>query len=204
MLATGACGDEFNDLLKKGWRRFGYYFFKPSCRICYECLPIRVRVCEFKLTKSQKRVIKKNIETKVLFKELSYSEEIFEIYKEHSWDKFNQKADKEDFKLSFFYQAVPSLQSEYYINDKLAAVGFIDISSKALSSVYFIYRTVYSHYSLGTFGAIKEIEFARLLSLKYYYLGYYIKDNHRMSYKNRFKPYELYDWKKRKWNLFNV
>jgi arginyl-tRNA--protein-N-Asp/Glu arginylyltransferase len=35
--------------------------------------------------------------------------------------------------------------------------------------------------------------------LRYYYLGYYVKENHFMAYKIRYRPYEMYDWKQKKW-----
>ena len=45
----------------------------------------------------------------------------------------------------------------------------------------------------------KEIEFAKSLGLKYYYLGYYIENNKSMSYKNRFFPNEKYIWESGFW-----
>ncbi len=197
--AFGCNLKEFNELLISGWRKFGTFFFRPRCETCFECIPIRIMVKDFQISKNQKRVINKNINTKVLFSDLVFKEEIFEIYKDHSLKRFNQKVNKEDFIQSFFYQSVPSILSEFYIEDKLAGVGFIDISSEALSSVYFIYGNQYEKYSLGTFGALKEIEYAKSLGLKYYYLGYYVKDNHRMAYKAKFKSFELYDWKEKEW-----
>jgi len=199
MFATGVTKEEFNKLLLSGWRRFGYFFFRPRCEICNECIPIRVKVNDFKLTRSFKRIINKNKFTSVVFKELKFRDEIYEIYNEHSLDRFNQQTDIEDFKKTFFQNAVCAMQSEYYVDNKLAAIGFIDLSSEAFSSVYFIYKSEYNHLSLGTFGAIKEIEHASYLNLNFYYLGYYIKENKSMSYKSKFKPFDLFDWKKNKW-----
>lgn len=187
-------------MLINGWRRFGLYFFRPSCLNCAKCIPIRVRINDFLPSKSQIRVCKKNNFVKLFIKKLEYREELFNIYKEHSLDRFNQVADKEDFIESFFYDAVPAFQSEYYLNDELIAFGFIDMSNEALSSVYYVYKTKYKFLSLGTFSILKEIEYGKSLGLKYYYLGYYIKENRHMSYKNKFKPYELYDWHGKKWN----
>ena len=200
MFAFGFSSPEFNEYLSCGWRRFGIFFFRPNCTDCYQCRPIRVKVNEYSPTRSQRRVINKNRNTKVIFKKLEFREELYDVYKEHSVDRFNQQTDINEFKETFFYNSVPALQSEYYVGEKLAALGFIDVSNEALSSVYFVYRTEYSELSLGTFGAIKEIEYAESLNLKYYYLGYYIQGNRRMSYKNKFKPHEIYDWKKGEWN----
>lgn len=199
MLAFGLSLKEYDNLLNKGWRRFGVYFFKPDCEICFQCIPIRINVNKFIPSKSQVRIIKKNKYTEVIFNKLKYRKEIFNIYKEHSYDRFGLDSNIDDFKNTFFINSVPACQSEYYVDNHLVALGFIDISSNALSSVYFVYKTKYNYLSLGIFSVIKEIEYARTLNLKYYYLGYYIKDNHSMSYKNKFNPHELYDWKKQKW-----
>ena len=88
---------------------------------------------------------------------------------------------------------------EYFINNRLAGVGFLDISTEAISSVYFIYHTDFLQYSPGTFSALRETAFAASIGLKYYYLGYYISENSRMAYKNSFHPNEKMDWKTGAW-----
>ena len=191
--------EEFDKLLEEGWRRFGLYFFRPKCEKCSSCIPIRINVNDFSVTRSQKRVINKNKETKVIFNKLKFSDEMFEIYKEHSKDRFDQKTEKKDFLETFFYESVPAIQSEYYVGEKLIGVGFIDITNQAFSSVYFFYRTFYNHLSLGIYSVIKEIEYAKSLKLNYYYLGYFVRENKKMSYKNQFYPHELYEWQDKKW-----
>lgn len=198
MLATDLSDQEFNKLLVEGWRRFGIYFFRPMCDNCRACIPIRVPVDSFRPSKSQKRVIKKNSNTKVLFRELSYWDEIYRVYEDHS-KRFGQDTSVENFRQTFFSPAVPAFQSEYYVDEKLAGVGFIDLGSDGISSVYFVFKGEYSYLSLGTFGVLKEIEMVRDLGMKYYYLGYYLEDNKHMKYKARFKPYQLYDWNREIW-----
>ena len=88
---------------------------------------------------------------------------------------------------------------EYHLKNRLVAVGFLDASLEGLNSVYFIYDPEFSKRSLGIFGALKEIELARHLKLKYYYLGYFIQKNASMSYKSSFRPHEYYDWENQVW-----
>ncbi|MBN2656957.1 MAG: arginyltransferase [Spirochaetales bacterium] len=190
---------EFDEFLSAGWRRFGLFFFRPACGGCRKCIPIRTVCSEFKPTKSQRRILRKNEATEVRLSPLRFSDEIYRIYEKHSRIKFGQKSDLSHFKESFFTPAVPSAQSEYYIEGKLAAVGFIDISRHALSSVYFIYDPDYSSYSPGTFSIMKEIEIAAELGLKYYNLGYWIRENSSMSYKGNFSPYQTYNWQAGLW-----
>lgn len=89
-LASGLDESEISFLLEKGWRKFGIYFFQPSCPDCRECVPFRVISDEFKPSKSQRRNLKKNKNTDVVFGPLKFSERAFEIYQNHSNQRFSQ------------------------------------------------------------------------------------------------------------------
>ena len=198
-LASELNESDISFLLAKGWRKSGVYFFQPSCPDCSECIPVRVLCEEFKPSKSQRRNLKKNSNIYVVFGPLKYSERAFEIYKDHSKQRFSQKCNLEEFISGFFSPSVPSLQSEYYLDGELIGLGFLDKGEDCLSSVYFIYDTKFSHLGLGTFSILKEIEQTRSLGLKYYCLGYYVQECQRMAYKNNFKPSEHYNWLEDKW-----
>jgi arginine-tRNA-protein transferase len=197
--ALDVTAEELDTILSKGWRKFGMYYFKPACRDCRKCIPIRVKADELNLSRSQRRVVKDCKNIRVEFKDLEYRDEIFEIYKDHSLNRFSKNSNDEDFYTSFYTQSCPSMQSEYYIDNKLAGVGFLDVSSNSLSSIYFIYSSGFKNYRLGTFSAIKETGFALSLGLKYYYLGYFIENNSSMAYKNNFHINEKMDWETGKW-----
>lgn len=89
-----------------------------------------------------------------------------------------------------------SFHQQYWLDGKLIAVGVIDILPKCVSSVYFFYDPQYVNLTLGTYGALREIEFTRNLhnfcpSIKYYYMGYYIHSCPKMRYKGNFFPSDL-------------
>jgi len=197
--ASGLTGDELEELLSRGWRKFGIYYFRPSCLDCEECVPIRLLTSDIRLSKSMKRVLRKGGDIEVFFHEPEYRDEIFQMYQKHSHVRFEKTSSHSDFMHSFYMPSCPGLQSEYFLDGILVAVGFLDISSAALSSIYFIYDTDYSEYSLGTLSVIKEAQYAASLGLPYYYLGYYVKDNSSMSYKNSFHRNEKMDWKTGEW-----
>lgn len=48
-----------------------------------------------------------------------------------------------------------SFHQQYRLNDKLIAVGVIDILNKCVSSVYFFYDPEYSFLNLGTYSALR-------------------------------------------------
>lgn len=196
---------EFNTMLELGWRHFGYYFFMPNCNSCDSCISLRTLINSFKPTKSQRKILRKNNENlSLIITDLNYSDEIFEIYKKHSKVKFNQECSKKEFIESFFSDALMgnSKLSLYRYKGILVGVGFIDISADAISSIYFCYDPEYSKFGLGIYSALKEIEYGKELSKKYYYMGYYVEGNKSMEYKNRFAPLEYLDWSRNKWEEF--
>lgn len=97
-----------------------------------------------------------------------------------------------------------SFHQQYYLDDKLIAVGVIDILPQCVSSVYFFYDPDYSFLSLGTYGALKEVQFTQQLrressKLSNYYMGFYIHSCPKMRYKGKMHPSyllcpEVYTW----------
>jgi len=92
----------------------------------------------------------------------------------------------------------------YLIDDKIVAVGVIDVLTHCISSVYLYYDPDYSFLSLGTYTSLSEIAFVRELNLnlpqlRFYYLGFYIHSCQKMKYKGQFSPSflccpETYRW----------
>ncbi|HJO56490.1 MAG TPA: hypothetical protein QF423_07415, partial [Candidatus Scalindua sp.] len=115
-LASELNESDISFLLAKGWRKFGVYFFQPSCPDCRECIPLRVMSDKFKPSKSQRRNLKKNCDIDVVFGPLKFSGRAFEIYQDHSRQRFSQECNLEEFISGFFSPSTPSLQSEYYLD----------------------------------------------------------------------------------------
>jgi len=198
-LASELTYGELDKLLSSGWRKFGVYYFRPDCPGCLKCIPLRIQTKNFMPTKSQRRVIKKAERITFVTGPLEFKKEIFDIYDIHSRNRFNKKSDLNEFYYSFYEQSCPAMQSEYYLDGKLIAAGFLDYSSNSLSSVYFIYDTEYKNYNLGTLSIIKETQLAAAMDLDYYYLGYIVSENRSMAYKDKFHPHETYDWNSKIW-----
>lgn len=97
-----------------------------------------------------------------------------------------------------------SFHQQYWLDDRLIAVGVIDILPKCVSSVYFFYDPELSFLSLGTYGTLREIDFVQELmktnsELSEYYMGFYIHSCPKMRYKGKLQPSyllcpEVYSW----------
>ena len=180
-------------LLETGYRHFGEYFFRPECNLCNECYPIRVRVKDFTFSRSERRVLNKNIHFTVKFIEKPVADiSYFNLYQDHK-KRFRESAVEsyENWISSFFSNFNTNYLLEIKDGDILVGVTHLDVTSKIVSAVYCYWNEKYSFYSPGKFSILKGIQYAIEIGAEYYYLGYYIKDNKHMSYKANYKPNQI-------------
>jgi len=93
-----------------------------------------------------------------------------------------------------------SFHQHYILDGEIIAVAVLDILPDCVSSVYFYYDPDFSHLSLGTYSAIREVQLCGVLDRKYYYMGYYIHSCHKMRYKGKYYPSELLSPTSWKWH----
>ena len=79
----------------------------------------------------------------------------------------------------------------YFIDDRLVAVDLVDFLDNGLSSIYFFYDPDFANLSLGRYSIYMQIQLAKNFNLRWIYLGYYVKSCPSLSYKDRYKPYEI-------------
>ena len=186
------------ELVSRGWRRFGAYFSRPICKKCNECLGLRVKTTNFIYSKSLRRVLKRNEETQIILRKPSLSDEHLFLYEKYH--SFMQK--KKAWKLyslnfrQYFNLYVDAAQDfgyelDFYIDNKLVCVDLIDILEDGISSIYCFYDPEYSYFSLGKFSLLTEIKLAQKRALKYIYLGYFVKKCQSLTYKADYTPNEI-------------
>jgi arginyl-tRNA--protein-N-Asp/Glu arginylyltransferase len=192
---------EFEYLLAHGMRHFGDYFFRPRCRDCFQCIPIRVRTEEFQMTRSQKRSLKACKDVKVTVGKPQYSDKKFKLYLDHK-KRFqalqDDVEDEQNFRLSFYVNTPYGIEFEYYLDDKLIGVALGDHTANTFSAIYTFYDSPDPRIGLGTFSILQQLEFCRQKEIKFFYLGYYISNNMSLMYKAGFRPNEVYidgDWR---------
>ncbi len=87
---------------------------------------------------------------------------------------------------------------EFSINGELAAIAIVDLLDNALSAVYTFFEPELSSYSLGTYAVLWQIEHAKEMDLEFVYMGFWIKNCQKMSYKTQYQPIQGFinnEWK---------
>jgi arginine-tRNA-protein transferase len=189
----------YERLLDAGFRRSGNAMYRPACRTCAECRPLRVPVREFRRSKSQRRVWNRceprfNVE----FGPPSADPPrpaLYTAYRRYQHGETGDGPDDaaEDYR-GFLVDSClggRTMEVRYVHGGRLAGVGIVDRLEHALSTVYFYFDPAFADYSLGTFSALYEIELARRWGMRHYYLGYYIAPCASMNYKARYRPCEI-------------
>ncbi|BDY13243.1 arginyltransferase [Hydrogenimonas cancrithermarum] len=187
-----------SELIRRGWRRFGCYFFHPICAGCNGCKSLRVNAEAFTLTKSQKRVIKKNRDTLIYIQKPSMTQEHLDLYNRYHKFKSETSAWKytpinPQLYYENFVDGAHDFGKEilYFIDGKLVGVDLVDICEDGISAIYFYYDPDYAKYSLGTYSLLMQIQFAKQMGLEWIYLGYWVEGCRSFAYKTNFKPIEV-------------
>lgn len=188
------------ELIERGYRRFGKMYFRPACSTCDECKSIKIDVENFTFSKSQKRVIKKASEIKSYIQRPTLSKthlELFEKY--HLFMKDKKGWEHSEVTAQGYYSSFVDAYNDfgyevlYYHEDKLIGVDLIDILHDGISSIYFYYDPDYQEYSLGRLSLYNQILYAKNSNKKWIYLGYYVKDCPSLAYKSHYEPYLTLD-----------
>lgn len=193
---------ELQALLERGWRRFGPDYFRPACAPCHECVPTRVPLAEFRLSRSQRRARGKCEGLRIQVGAPSIDRERLALY--HRWHASRERdrgwtpavLDEQDYLLSFALPH-PSVREVAYYDEsgRLVGVGICDETPGAWSAVYFYYDPAWARRSLGVANVILQAELARDRGLEHLYLGYRIEECPSMAYKARFRPQQrLVGW----------
>lgn len=192
--------DMYSDLLNAGFRRSGLYTYRPYCDECKACIATRILVNQFTPSRSQRRAQKKHAGLQVIVLNLSYQEGHYQLYQRYQHERHaggDMDSDDQYQYMQFLLQSrVNSRIVEFRDGPhdphpgRLRMVSIIDILEQGISSVYTFYDPSIHSASYGSYSILWQIEQARILGLPYLYLGYYIKESNKMSYKTKYQPME--------------
>lgn len=187
-----------NVLAHAGFRRSHNIVYRPDCEGCSACVPVRLRAREFQPTRSQRRVLARNNELTASTGPAIASPDHFRQFERYQASRHadGSMADMDFDEYSAMVENTPveTMLVEYRDPDGvLCGVALTDHLKDGLSMVYSFFEPDQHRRSLGTFMILDHIRRAAQLGLDHVYLGYWISDCSKMSYKTRFRPLEMLD-----------
>ncbi len=186
-------GGIYHKLMDHGWRRSGHILYKPFCPGCNQCQAIRIPVARFSPSKSQRRILKKNADIRTNLCVPATSDEKFELFVRYQKGRHDGTmcTVREDYEEFLYKSPLKTVEMEFHLEGRLIGSAIMDFDDKTLSAVYNYFDPTLRDRSLGTFAILKSIELARDRRDEYYYMGYYIENSDKMTYKKLFKPSEI-------------
>ena len=205
---------ELDEYLAAGWRCMGQAIYTSHFMIfpteggqhVYSTLPTRLALQDYTFRKSLRKISRKvHHQFKVVIGEVAHFDEAKKMVNDLYAVQFPDKAIS-DPKLildngrgSFTFD---TRELCIYDGDRLIAFSFFAQGKNSIYSKQGIYDPAYSHYSLGFFSMLEEIEYAQINNFSYYYPGYVVPNYPEFDYKHRIGPLEYFELSTQKWRPF--
>lgn len=186
----------YGDFNRHGFRRSGDLIYRPHCRDCTACIPVRIPVNAFVPTRGQRRTWKKNLDLEIRIIEPQFRQDHFDLflrYQELRHPGSSMGSPNPEKYMRFLVgRQIQTKFVDIRDGERLLGVAVIDLLPDGLSAVYTFFEPELQARGLGVFAVLWEIEYTRGLGLPWLYLGYWIKESPKMAYKMNYRPLEYY------------
>ena len=188
-----AAAAEYEKLTHAGFRRSHVFAYRPACPGCNACIAVRVRAAAYAPSASLARVARRNSGVTLAHTSAIARSDHAEVFRKYVQDRHAgggmADMDMNDYAAMITQSGVDTRLAEFRQADgTLYGVMLYDVLSDGLSAVYLFFDPALSQLSPGNYMIIAMIEHAKSLGLDYVYLGYWIAECGKMSYKTRFQP----------------
>jgi leucyl-tRNA---protein transferase len=185
-------------LSQGGFRRSQNIAYRPACDTCQACQSVRVPVKSFELTRGFKRIMARNADLTSSISKAQATGEHYSLFRSYIDTRHSDGGMANmsvlDFAAMVDDNLVDSRIVEYRLPEnedgekELVAAVLVDVLADGISLIYSFYEPTMAQRSLGTFVILDTIRRVERLGLPFVYLGYYVAQSTKMSYKSRFLP----------------
>lgn len=185
---------QLDRMLAAGYQRVGTALFRTACPLCRSCEPVRVPVAEFKRSRSQERVWKRNRDLRVTLESPGISYERVALWNRHRIQRglLMSEADQDPRVYAGWLaeSCAGTVEVRYHLGRRLLAVSLLDFGRSAANSAYHYFDPDVDQRSLGVYSVLHEIEMCRERGIDWYYLGLWATDAAALRYKANYFPHE--------------
>ncbi|MDI9349955.1 MAG: arginyltransferase [Candidatus Symbiobacter sp.] len=180
-------------LNQNGFRRTQNTAWKPECGSCRACVSVRIGLAEFAPNASQRRVMRRNRNLTLQFKDNRITAEHYRLFrtyqaKRHQGGEMSEMT-MDDLAMMVEVSPVSSQLAEWRDeNGRLLAVCLFDRAAHSISLVYSFFDPAAPQRGLGNHMILSLSVWAKAAGLDYLYLGFWVKGSPKMDYKQRFRP----------------
>lgn len=185
--------DSYEQLLALGFRRSGARIYRPHCPHCQQCQSLRIDPLNFVPSRSQKRILKRNLD--ITWKlTVQQGADFYPLYEKY----INERHQDGD-----MYPASVSQYENFVLCDwmtvsflcgykagQLVCVMVLDTMPNAFSALYTFFDPELSALSLGSLAILQALQMAKEKGKQFVYLGYQIDACDKMAYKKNYKPHQ--------------
>jgi leucyl-tRNA---protein transferase len=184
-------------LTQAGYRRSHGVAYAPACPGCNDCVSVRIPASKFSPSRTQRRINKRNEDLVAMEVVPVANEEQFALFASYQSSRHAggdmETMDFSDYQSLLEENSIDTVLIEFRYEDRLVAGIIIDKLSDGYSAVYSFFDTDFDkRRSLGTYMILWLIDHARELQRDYVYLGFWINNCKKMSYKADFQPLEKF------------
>jgi leucyl-tRNA---protein transferase len=185
----------FDALSRAGFRRSHRFAYRPACRGCDACVPVRIAVARFAHTRSSRRIRNRNADLHGRLVAARATAEQYHLFRDYQRVRHGGSdmaaMSYGDYRGMVEDTPVRTAVAEFRDPaERLLSVALIDRLDDGFSAVYSFYDPGEGQRSLGTWSILWLVEESRREQLPYVYLGYWIEDSRKMAYKARFPALE--------------
>ena len=186
----------YSQLIQYGFRRSGNSCYRPHCTACNACVPVRIDIDKFKISRSQRRCLKRNQHFNITHHLDEFNREHYSLYSRYLKTRHANAGMDNPTQISYCNFLTSDWSDTHFIQfhegSKLVGIAVTDYIDNALSAFYTFFNPDYTRQSIGTYAILEQINIAKNLGLSYVYLGYWIEKSQKMSYKQNFSGLEGY------------
>lgn len=185
----------FDDLTAAGFRRSHNMVYRPACPSCSACVPVRIVVERFVARRTLQRLWKGAADLAFTVVPAVPTAEQYALFHRYQLARHGD-GDMALMDFQDYRQLVEESVAETRLVEvrdpagRLVGCGLFDSTTSALSAVYSFYDPTLTERGLGSVIVLWLVEQAKATGRRHLYLGYWIEDCRKMSYKRRFRPLE--------------